>query len=147
MKKRYKVEGAGNKADVALLIWRVRGRSMRTDDIRSILPLLPPKFARRAERLIHDRRDYPVDDYQGLWKPRPRPVSEMSREGLVRQLASFRDAWERVTRRNQDMSDERLATSTVSELRRLIGYFYSESARFQAENWLRDRAKHAAGVM
>jgi len=77
-----------------------------------------------------------MDIYEGMWKNKPKPLSKMKRAELVRNLQNFRDAWERVTTRNQDLSDERLNEETVVELRKLIKYYYSDTAKRQAEDWL-----------
>ena len=58
------------------------------------------------------------------------------RAELVRNLQNFRDAWERVTTRSQDLSDERLDNEIVTELRKLIKYYYSDDSKRQAEDWL-----------
>jgi predicted ATP-dependent endonuclease of OLD family len=60
----------------------------------------------------------------------------MNRAELVRHLKSFRNAWERVTERNQDLSDERLKEETVVSLRKLLKHYYSDESNRQAEDWL-----------
>lgn len=60
----------------------------------------------------------------------------MNRAELVRHLKSFRNAWEKVTERNQDLSDERLKEETVVSLRKLLKHYYSDESKRQAEDWL-----------
>ena len=50
----------------------------------------------------------------------------MNRAELVRHLKSFRNAWEKVTERNQDLSD----------VRKLLKHYYSDESKRQAEDWL-----------
>ena len=57
--------------------------------------------------------------------------------GVIRNLRSFRDAWERITTRNQDLGNERLASDTTEELRSLLKFYYSNGAKLIAEDWLR----------
>lgn len=74
--------------------------------------------------------------YKGLWKKKPKPLSQMNRSELVKHLKSFRNAWEKVTKRNQDLCDGRFKDETVVSLRKLIKYYYSDEAKRQAEEWL-----------
>ena len=46
-----------------------------------------------------------------------------TREELMKQARLYRDGWEAITTRNQDWSDERIAESSVSELKKFVkGY-------------------------
>lgn len=40
--------------------------------------------------------------------------------------------------RNQDLSDERLARETEKNLRERLTWYYSDTAKNQAANWIRD---------
>ncbi len=71
-----------------------------------------------------------------MWKPLPKPLSKMSREELIRNLRSFRDAWEKITTRNQDLHNERLASETTEQLRNLLKFYYSNDAKNLATSWL-----------
>jgi t-SNARE complex subunit (syntaxin) len=62
----------------------------------------------------------------------------MSRNEMIHNLRKFRDAWEKNMGRNQDLSDERLAEETDKSLRNHLEYYYSETAKNQAANWIRD---------
>jgi hypothetical protein len=62
----------------------------------------------------------------------------MSRTELLKDIRNFRDVWEEITTRNQDLGDDRLAGETDNELREHLKYYYSNEARLQAEDYLRD---------
>ena len=57
---------------------------------------------------------------------------------MVHALQKFRDLWEAVTQRSQDLGDPRLHSETMHNLRGLLKYFYSEGAKVQAKEWLMD---------
>ena len=52
-------------------------------------------------------------------------------------LRSFRDAWENITTRNTDLSDERLDDETLKYLQDHLKFYYSNHAKLLAEDWLR----------
>ena len=137
LKKKYKVTTTGNKKEITEGLWMVRGRSMDNNDLKKIIPLLPKRSKKEAEKLLSERSDDPVIDYKGMWKPLPKPLSKMSHKELIKHLRSFRDVWERETGRNQDLSDERLKEESDKDLRELLEYYFSNSAKQQAGNWLR----------
>ena len=88
--------------------------------------------------MITKQHEIPVTDYKGMWKPLPKPLNKMTRAEMIHSLCNFRDAWEREMGRNQDLSDERLAGETDKNLREHLKYYYSEIAKNQAANWIRD---------
>ena len=112
---------------------------MSTADILKILPLLSDSELREeALNLLSVRLFAPaITNYRGMWKPKPR--STLSRAETIQELRRFRNAWETVTRRGMDMSDERLASETTPSLRRWLQHFYTEQRRRQAESWLRNQ--------
>jgi hypothetical protein len=61
---------------------------------------------------------------------------------MINSLRKFRDAWEKNMGRNQDLSDEKLAGDymTDKDLRQRLEYYYSETAKNQAANWIRDNS-------
>jgi hypothetical protein len=61
----------------------------------------------------------------------------MSRKELISNLRLFRNVWERITTRNQDLSNERLDSETTENLRKLLKFYYSNDAKLIAEDWLR----------
>ena len=72
-----------------------------------------------------------------MWKPLPKPISNMSREELIKNLRSFRNAWEKITTRDQDLSDERLREESNEQLKKLIKFYYSDEGKNLADEWLR----------
>ena len=78
-----------------------------------------------------------ITNYKGLWKRRPKPLNNMTRIELMNELESFRDAWEKNTGRNQDLSNDRISGETISSLRILLKWYYSDESRLIAEDYLR----------
>ena len=66
----------------------------------------------------------------------PKSLSKMSRNELISNLQSFRNAWEQITTRNQDLDNKRLAGETTEELRNLLKFYYSDAAKNLAISWL-----------
>jgi len=61
----------------------------------------------------------------------------MNRDELLKDLRSFRNAWEKITTRDQDLHDDLLNSETVEDLRKHLSFYYSDQAKIIAENWLR----------
>ena len=72
-----------------------------------------------------------------MYEPLTKPISSMTRTELIKNLQKFRISWEKITRRNQDLSDERLNIEPTHQLRKLIKFYYSDGAKLLAEDWLR----------
>ena len=138
LKKRYQVSVAGSKSDIANGLWRVRGSAMNKSDLMLILPLLNKENKKEVEKLLKNINDKPITNYKGLWKPLPKPINSMTREELIKNLKSFRNAWETLTRRSQDLSDGRLKEESTDELKKLIRFYYSDDAKNLAAEWLRN---------
>lgn len=138
LKKKYKVSVNGSKSYLANGLWRVRRSAINKSDLILILPLLNKENKKEVEKLLKNINDKPITDYKGLWKPLPKPINNMSREELIKNLKLFRNAWEKITRRNQDLSDERLKEESTEELRKLIKFYYSDEGKNIAAEWLRD---------
>jgi hypothetical protein len=137
--KKYSVLSSGkSKSQLALLIYKISSHTMTTPDLERIVHLLPGKEKRKAKQMIDKQRENPVTDYKGIWKPMPKPLNKMSRVELIRNLRNFRDAWEKETGRNQDLSDERLDGETDKTLRQLLAWYYTDAAKNMAANWIRD---------
>ena len=137
--KKYSVLSSGkSKSQLALLIYNISSHAMTTPDLERIVHLLPSKEKRKAKQMIDKQHENPVTDYKGIWKPIPKPLNKMSRVELIRNLRHFRDAWEKETGRNQDLSDERLAGETDKTLRQLLGWYYTDEAKNIAANWIRE---------
>ena len=67
----------------------------------------------------------------------PKPLTQMSREELIKELRSFRNAWERITSKNMDLSNSRLRSESLTSLRSLLKHFYTNESKLLAEQWLR----------
>lgn len=137
-KKNKVLTSGASKGALALRIYNIRGSGLSTEDLEKIVDLLPSKDKRKAKKMIEQQSENPVTDYKGMWKPAPKPLNKMSRSEMIRSLRGFRDAWEREMGRNQDLSDERLAGETDKNLREHLTYYYSETAKNQAANLIRD---------
>ena len=137
MKKKYKVTVNGNKSEIINGLWRVAGTWMSNKDLELILPFLQKDYKKQAEKKLQDRKNKPITDYKGLWKPLPKPLNKMKRNELIKHLQGFRDNWESITRRNADLDDDRLNIETDEMLRSLLEFYFSEDAKRIAEDYLR----------
>jgi arsenate reductase-like glutaredoxin family protein len=72
-----------------------------------------------------------------MYEPLTKPISSMTRTELIKNLQKFRTSWEKITRRNQDLSDERLNDEPTHQLQNLIKFYYSDNTKLLAEDWLR----------
>ena len=138
MKKKYLVTTTGAKENVAQGLWRVARSAIETEDLEKLLDLLERDGQKDANKLLKQRKDHPITDYKGMWKKKPAGLNKMSRAQVKRNLQSFRDAWESITTRHADLSDERIDFETLAELRKLLEFYYTPAARLIAEDWLRD---------
>jgi hypothetical protein len=137
--KKYSVLSSGkSKSQLALLIYNISSHAMTTPDLERVVHLLPGKEKRKAKQMIDKQRENPITDYKGIWKPMPKPLNKMSRVELIRNLRNFRDAWEKETGRDQDLSDERLDGETDKTLRQLLAWRYTDAAKNIAANWIRE---------
>ena len=91
---------------------------------------------KKVGKTINIKINNEITNYKGLWKPLPKSISKMSREELINNLKKFRNAWETVTTRNADLSDERLKNESTQELKNLIKFYYSDEAKKLALEWL-----------
>jgi hypothetical protein len=73
-----------------------------------------------------------------MYEPLTKPISSMTRDELIKNLQKFRTSWEKITTRDQDLSDERLNSEPTQNLRKLIKFYYSNNAKLLAEDWLRN---------
>jgi hypothetical protein len=130
-----------SKGQIALLLFNIRGNALSTDELQDIHYLLPSKQKKEARQMVATQTETPITDYKGMWKLAPKPLREMSHKEMINSLRKFRDAWEKNTGRNQDLSDEKLTRDmTDKELRQRLEYYYSETAKNQAANWIRDNS-------
>lgn len=131
-----------SKGGIAELLFNIRGNALSTRELQEIHSLLPSKQKKEALQMVATQTETPITDYKGMWKPAPKPLREMSRREMINSLRKFRDAWEKNMGRNQDLSDEKLAGDymTDKDLRQRLEYYYSETAKNQAANWIRDNS-------
>jgi hypothetical protein len=127
-----------SKGALALRIYKIRSTGLSIEDLEKIVDLLPSKDKRKAKKMIEQQKENPVTDYKGMWKPAPKALNKMSRREMINNIRKFRDAWEEETGRNQDLRDERIAGETDKNLREHLTWYYSETAKNQAANWIRD---------
>jgi predicted SnoaL-like aldol condensation-catalyzing enzyme len=136
--KHHKVTTSGSKKELAEKIWRVRGNALPAKDLSKILHLLSKESQKKVNNTIKEQIEQPITNYRGMWYPQPKPLREMRKDELLRRVRQFRDAFEKITTRNQDLHDDRLAGETDKQLRNHLQYYFSEGARLQSEDWLRD---------
>ena len=137
LKKKYSVSVNGSKKEMANGLWTVRGESMSSEDIQYILPILDNINKNEAEKLLQRRNTNVITNYKKMWKPMPKPLNQMTREEIVKELRSFRNAWEKITTRSMDLSDERMGYESLTSLKSLLKHYYSDESKLQAEEWLR----------
>jgi len=138
LKKKYKVAVSGSKKEMANGLWRVRRSGLSAQDLGLIIKFLPRAEQKKVEKLLNQKKDNPITNYKGMWEPTPKPLTKMSREELIKRLRKFRDSWEKITGRNQDLSNERIDDANDKELRSLLVFYYSDGAKHIAEDWLRE---------
>ena len=137
--KKYNVSSSGkSKSHIALVLFNIRSQAMSMTDLEQITFLLPATKKRIAKEMTASQIEKPVTDYKGMWKPLPKPLRNMSRKEMIYNLRKFRDAWETNMGGNQDLSDERLASESDTGLRERLEYYYSNMAKNQAANFIRD---------
>ena len=135
--KKYTLITSGSKKILAQRLWTIRGSMLASKDLELIFHLLDKSQQKKATRRMVNRIRKPITDYKGMYEVNKKPISSMTRDELIKNLQKFRDSWEKITTRNQDLSDERLNDETTDALRKLIKFYYSNSAKLLAEEWLR----------
>ena len=135
--KKYNVTTSGSKEAMAQGLFRLSGSTIESTDLELIYNLLDKAQQKKATQLIQDRINKPITNYRGMYEPPTKPISSMTREELIKNLQKFRTSWEKITARDQDLSDERLNSESTDQLRNLIKFYYSDDAKFLAEDWLR----------
>ena len=135
--KKYNTSFSGSKEAMAQKLFRLNSSTIESADLELIYNLLDKAQQKKATQLIQDRINKPITNYRGMYEPLTKPISSMTREELIKKLQKFRDSWEKITTRDQDLSDERLNGEPTDQLRKLIKFYYSDSAKFLAEDWLR----------
>lgn len=136
--KKYNASFSGSKEAMAQKLFRLNSSTIESADLELIYNLLDKDQQKKATQLIKDRINKPITNYRGMYEPPTKPISLMTREELIKKLQKFRDSWEKITTRDQDLSDERLNGEPTDQLRKLIKFYYSDDAKFLAEDWLRN---------
>ena len=136
--KKYDASFNGSKEAMAQKLFRLRRATIESNDLELIYNLLDKGQKIKATKLIQDRINKPITNYKGMYEPISKPISSMTREELIKNLQKFRDIWEKITTRDTDLSDERLNSEPTHQLRNLIKFYYSDDAKFLAEDWLRN---------
>jgi len=136
--KKYNASFNGSKEAMAQKLFRLRHSTIESADLELIYNLLDKGQQKKATQLIQDRISKPITNYRGMYEPPTKPISSMTREELIKNLQKFRDSWEKITTRDQDLSDERLNSEPTERLRNQIKFYYSDDAKFLAEEWLRN---------
>ena len=138
MTKKYHVTSSGTKQQLADRLWRISGSSIPAKDLAKIMHLLSKETQKEVNKKIKAQIEQPITNYRGMWYPQPKPLSEMPRSELLKHIRRFRDAFEKITTRNQDLNDDRLANETDQQLRHHLKYYFSEESRIQSAEWLRN---------
>jgi hypothetical protein len=136
--KKHNVTTSGSKEKMAQGLFRLSGSTIESNDLKLIYNLLDEAQQKKATKIIEDRISKPITNYRGMYEPLTKPISSMTREELIKNLQKFRDSWEKITTRDQDLSDERLNDEPTQRLRKQIKFYYSDDAKFLAEDWLRN---------
>jgi len=136
--KKYNATTSGSKETMAQGLFRLRHATIETSDLEVIYNLLDKAQQKKATQLIEHRTSKPITNYRGMYEPLKKPISSMTREELIKNLQKFRDSWEKITTRDQDLSDERLNSEPTQRLRNQIKFYYSDDAKLLAEEWLRN---------
>ena len=135
--KKYNVTTSGSKEKMAQGLFRLSSSTIESNDLELIYNLLDKGQQKKTTQLIQDRISKPITNYNGMYEPNTKPISSMTRDELIKNLQKFRDSWEKITTRDQDLSDERLNSEPTQRLRKLIKFYYSDDAKLLAEDWLR----------
>ena len=137
MTKKYHVTSSGTKKQLVERLWQISGSTMRAKDLNKIVNLLSNQTQKKVNHEIKKQIDEPVTDYKGMWYPKPKPLTQMSRSELVKHIRKFRNNYEKITGRNQDLNDDRIKEDTDMALRARLKWYFSDAARTQSEKWLR----------
>ena len=135
--KKYTLITSGSRKILAQRLWKIRGSMLASKDLELIFHLLDKSQQKKATQRIVNKINKPITDYKGMYEINKKPITSMTRDELIKNLQKFRTSWEKITTRDQDLSDERLKDESTDALRKLIKFYYSNSAKLLAEDWLR----------
>lgn len=134
--KKYKITSSGTKEELVLRLWNIRNVAISNEDLMLIIDFLEKKEQDKVRKLIEKRNNNPITNYKGMWEKNEKPLTKMNKSELIKKLQKFRDVWEKITKRNQDLSDERIYNETIKSLRSLLKFYYSNEAKLIADEWL-----------
>ena len=137
LSKKYTLITSGSKKILAQRLWRIRGSILASQDLELIFHMLDKSQQKKATQRIVNKINKPITDYKGMYEINKKPITSMTRDELIKNLQKFRNSWEKITTRDQDLSDERLKDESTDALRKIIKFYYSNSAKLLAEDWLR----------
>ena len=106
----------------------IRGTGLSTEELKKIIDFLPNKEKRKAKEMVTKQIENSITG-----RPAPKPIDKMTRNEIINNLRKFRHAWEQETGRNEGLSD--------TNLRERLSWYFSETAKNQAANWIRDNQK------
>ena len=135
--KKYTLITSGSRKILAQRLWKIRGSMLASKDLELIFHLLDKSQQKKATQRIVNKINKPITDYKGMYEINKKPITSMTRDELIKNLQKFRNSWEKITTRDQDLSDERLKDESTDALRKIIKFYYSNSAKLLAEDWLR----------
>ena len=121
MTKKYNVTSSGSKKQLAERLWSISGSTMSAKDLHKIVHLLSKDNQKKVMKEIKKQIEEPITNYMGMWYPQPKPLDDMSRSELLKHIRKFRESYEKITTRNQDLSDERLLKETDKEFIKKYG--------------------------
>ena len=106
--KKYKITSSGTKEELVLRLWNIRNVAISNEDLMLIIDFLEKKEQDKVRKLIEKRNNNPITNYKGMWEKNEKPLTKMNKSELIKKLQKFRDVWEKITKRNQDLSDDRI---------------------------------------
>lgn len=125
---------------------RMRLAYISLKDLKDVVSLVSlydkKKLVRMLELEISDRQKFPVSDYMGLWKPRPKTFMSYTRKQLITEALGFNEAWNNIAFRDQQMYESEMKTMPMKDLRELVEYYYESDSKMAAASHLRRRLKN-----
>jgi hypothetical protein len=134
--KKYNITSSGTKEELVLRLWNIRNVAISNEDLMLIIDFLKKKEQDKVRKLIEKRNNNHITNYKGMWEKNEKPLTKMNSSELIKKLQKFRDVWEKITKINQDLSDDRIYNETVKSLRSLLKFYYSNEAKLIAHEWL-----------
>ena len=134
--KKYTITQSGTKEELVSRLWNIRNIAISNEALMVIIDFLEKKEQDKVRKLIEKRNNNPITNYKGMWEKNVKPLTKMNRTELIKKLQKFRDVWEKITKKNQDLSDERINNETNKNLRSFLKFYYSNEAKLIADEYL-----------